>query len=83
MSFYTNVSKLGNSILYRGYNDYGEAITHKYKFQPTFYVPTREKTDWKALDGTPLMPMEFDDMKSGKDFYDRMKNTDGTKVYGN
>ena len=49
MSFYTNVSKLGNSILYRGYNDYGEAITHKYKFQPTFYVPTREKTDWKAL----------------------------------
>ena len=74
MSFYTNVSKLGNSILYRGYNDYGEAITHKYKFQPTFYVPTREKTDWKALDGTPLMPMEFDDMKSGKDFYDRMKN---------
>jgi DNA polymerase elongation subunit (family B) len=83
MSFYTNVSKLGNSILYRGYNDYGEAITHKYKFQPTFYVPTREKTDWKALDGTPLMPMEFDDMKSAKDFYDRMKNTAGTKVYGN
>ena len=57
MSFYTNVAKLGNSILYRGYNDYGEPIIHKYKFHPTFYVPTREETAWKALDGTPLMPM--------------------------
>ena len=83
MSFYTNVAKLGNSILYRGYNDSGAKISHKYKFQPTFYVPTREKTDWKALDGTPLMPMEFDDMKSAKDFYDRMKNTAGTQIYGN
>ena len=83
MSFYTNVTKLGNSILYRGYNDSGAAIMHKYKFQPTFYAPTREKTEWKGLDGTPVMPLEFDDMKSGKDFFDRMKNTLGTKIYGN
>ena len=83
MSFYTNVTKLGNSILYRGYNDSGAAIMHKYKFQPTFYAPTREKTEWKGLDGTPVMPLEFEDMKSGKDFYDRMKNTAGTQIYGN
>ena len=83
MSFYTNVAKLGNSILYRGYNESGAQISHKYKFQPTFYVPTREKTDWKALDGTPLMPMEFDDMKSAKVFHDQMKDTAGTKIYGN
>ena len=83
MSFYTNVTKLGNSILYRGYNDSGAAIMHKYKFQPTFYAPTREKTEWKGLDGTPVMPLEFEDMKSGKDFFDRMKNTLGTKIYGN
>ena len=83
MSFYTNVTKLGNSILYRGYNDSGAAIMHKYKFQPTFYAPTREKTEWKGLDGTPVMPLEFDDMKSGKDFFDRMKNTAGTQIYGN
>ena len=83
MSFYTNVTKLGNSILYRGYNDSGAAIMHKYKFQPTFYAPTREKTEWKGLDGTPVMPLEFEDMKSGKDFFDRMKNTAGTQIYGN
>ena len=83
MSFYTSVVKLGNSILYRGYNDHGVQIQHKYKFQPTFYVPTREKSDWKGLDGTPVGPLQFDDMKSAKDFYDRMKNTDGTRIYGN
>ena len=84
MSFYTSVVKLGNSILYRGYNEHGNQIQHKYKFQPTFYVPTKnKKSEWKGLDGTPVEPMQFDDMKSAKDFYDRMKNTDGTKIYGN
>ena len=84
MSFYTSVVKLGNSILYRGYNDHGVQIQHKYKFQPTFYAPTRNtKSEWTTLDGTPVEPMQFDDMKSAKDFYDRMKNTDGTKIYGN
>jgi len=83
MSFYTSVVKLGNSILYRGYNDHGNKIQHKYKFQPTFYVRTKEKSDWKGLDGTPVGPLSFEDMKSAKDFYDRMKNTDGTKIYGN
>jgi len=83
MSFYTSVVKWGNSILYRGYNDHGVKIQHKYKFQPTFYFPTKEKSDWKGLDGTPVEPMQFDDMKSAKDFYDRMKNTNGTRIYGN
>ena len=54
MSFYTSVVKLGNSILYRGYNEHGNRIQHKYKFQPTFYVPTREKSDWNGLDNTPV-----------------------------
>ena len=36
-------------------------------FQPTFYAPTRNtKSDWKTLDGTPVEPMKFDDMKSAK-----------------
>jgi DNA polymerase elongation subunit (family B) len=84
MSFYTSVVKLGNSILYRGYNDHGNKIQHKYTFQPTFYAPTRNtKSEWKTLDGTPVEPMQFNDMKSAKDFYDRMKQTDGTKIYGN
>ena len=38
MSFYTSINKYGNTLLYRGYNDNGSAITKRIKFQPTLYL---------------------------------------------
>ena len=38
MSFYTNVTRYGNSILYRGYDSYGKRVYRKEHFSPTFYT---------------------------------------------
>ena len=84
MSFYSSVNRYGNSILYRGYNDNGAAITKRVKFEPTLYVTSREDNpSHKGLDGWPLAPMKFDKMSEAKDFIEKYKDLDSFKIYGN
>lgn len=41
-SFYTNVCRYGNSMLYRGYNQHGKRIYRKdTEFKPVFYTETK------------------------------------------
>jgi DNA polymerase elongation subunit (family B) len=83
MKFYTNVSRWGSHILYRGYNN-GKRVTERVKFKPTMYLPSKhEKTIWTALDGTPVEPMKFDSMKDAKEFMAPYENLESFKIYGN
>ena len=83
MKFYTNVSRWGSHILYRGY-DNGKRVTERVKFKPTMYLPSKhEKTIWTALDGTPVEPMKFDSMKDAKEFMAPYENIESFKIYGN
>ena len=60
LSFYTSVNRYGNSLLYRGYNDNGVAISKRIKFEPTLFVPDKSgKTQTIGLDGAKLAPMRF------------------------
>ena len=55
--FYTSVERLGNKLLYRGYDADGKKITHRIAYKPTLYLKSQKTvTDWKALDGTPVEP---------------------------
>ena len=83
MSFYTNVARYGNSILYRGYNDNGSPIQKKIKFSPTLYTHSDKPTGQIALDGTHVLPINFDTMRDAKEFVDKYKDVDNFKVYGN
>ena len=49
-TFYTNVMIRGNDILYRGMEN-GRRVKRKIPYQPTLFVPTNKKTEWKTLDG--------------------------------
>lgn len=82
MSFYTSVSRYGNNLLYRGYNDYGKRIEKREKFAPTLFVRTKDKTDYKALDGTPVKPVYFDTMREAKDFCKKYEDVENFEVYG-
>ncbi len=44
MDFYTSVEKLGDNILYVGYED-NVRIRKQIKYKPTVFVPTRKKTE--------------------------------------
>lgn len=80
-TFYTNVTRFGNSILYRGYVD-GKRIHKKVPFQPTLFVPDRDG-DWTTLDNQSVSPMQFEDMKAAKEFIQNYGEVGNFTVYGN
>jgi len=82
MKFYTNVSKVGNNILYRGYKD-GQRHSEKIKFKPTLFVESPNATgEYKTLYGKPVAPMQFDDLNEARDFYERYKNVQNFEIHG-
>lgn len=82
MKFYTNISRYGNSLLYRGYKN-GKKIQTKIKYEPTYFVNTPKPTPYKALDGTPVAPIKFSDMREAKDWLHTNKQVVGRHIYGN
>ena len=84
MTFYTNVAKYGSQILYRGYSDNGTPISHKYKFEPTLYVPAgNTATDWSTMEGQPVAPMRFSSMLESRDFMQQYEDVIGFQFWGN
>ncbi len=82
-SFYTSVARYGNQILYRGYNGNGNPISHKYKFEPTFFVPSNKPSQWKTLHGKEVQPIGFKTMKEAKDFQKQYEDVQAFDVHGN
>jgi len=82
MSFYTNYDRWGNSVLYRGYNHQGKPVMTKYKLEPELFVPTKDRTNWHALDGTPVAPIKFNHFNEMKDFMQRYEGVENFKYYG-
>lgn len=80
--FYTSVSRFGNQLLYRGYQD-GKRVQRKIKYCPTYYVSTNKPTDWKALDGTPVAPLQMDSMRDAKDWVETNRSVVGRNIFGN
>ena len=81
MEFYTNVTRFGNTLLYRGYKN-GHRVQERVKFKPTLFVPD-PRSDILALDGARVSGVQLDDMREAKDFVDRYKDMPNFKVYGN
>jgi DNA polymerase elongation subunit (family B) len=81
MRFYTNVKTIGDHIYYRGYDD-GVEIKDKIKYQPTLYVPSKIKTEYKTLDGYYVSPIQPGTISETRKFIDRYKEVDGFDYYG-
>ena len=82
MKFYTNVSRYGNMLLYRGY-DHGNAVRKKIKYKPTLFVTTPKETQWTSLDGKPVAPVPMDSMRDAKEWIQQNKHVAGRQIYGN
>ena len=50
MKFYTNVEQAGNRLLVRGYES-GVAFSYRVAYNPTLYVPTKNYSEWRTLEG--------------------------------
>lgn len=83
-AFYVSVERFGNDILHRGYDSRGVPFSKKVKFQPTFYIPTKQDTKFRSLIGEyPIGPKKFENMSDAKEFLEKYKDVNGFEVYGN
>lgn len=81
---YTNVSKLSNKIGFRGVDiESGKRIQGKQEFFPTLFLPTKETTIYKTLDGDCLEPIQPGTMYECSEFYKQYEDVDGMSIYGN
>ena len=79
--FYTSVLRMGNNILYRGYEN-GQQFKLRVPFKPKLYVTGNSPSDWRTLDGTSVTEMQFDSMKEATEFTKQYREVSNFKVYG-
>lgn len=81
MKFYTSVTRIGDSIAYRGYLN-GNRVEKKIKFSPTLYIRTSKPSKWKTLEGQPVESIEFDTMSDANDFIKQYADVPNFDIYG-
>lgn len=82
-SFYTSVTRYGNNLLYRGYNQADRRIEKRVPFKPTLFLKSDKSVEgWTSFDGKNVRPIQFDNMKEAKDFIARYKDIENHDVYG-
>ena len=82
MKFYTNVEQAGNRLLVRGYEG-GNSFQYRVPFNPTLYVPTKNYSEWRTLEGDLVEPMPMGSINDAKEFVKRYKDVDDFDIYGN
>jgi DNA polymerase elongation subunit (family B) len=80
---YTNVALRGKNILYRGINEDGTRFQTKEEFRPTMFVPSKEKTKYKTLNGVYAEPIQPGNIQDTREFIDRYQDVQGFEIYGN
>ena len=82
MRFYTNVQMVGDNFLVRGYEN-GKHFMTREKFSPTLFVPAKNQTKYKTLNGEFVEKIQPGFVRDCREFYKRYDGVDGFKIYGN
>ena len=80
-SFYTNVIEYKCKLLIRGVNN-GQSYLSRINYSPKLYLPTKEQSKFKTLDGTNLKPKQFDSISKAKHFYSEYSTIPEYKIFG-
>lgn len=81
MKFYTNAHRFGNRILCVGYEN-GQRFQVKESFSPRVFVKANKQSEFKLLNGTPVEPMDFPDIRECANFIREYKDVEGFDIYG-
>ena len=79
--FYTNVLEYKGKLLIRGVAN-GQSYLSRINYQPTLFVPTKDKTKHQTLDGKYVAAKKFDSISKAKYFVDQYKSIPEYKIYG-
>jgi DNA polymerase elongation subunit (family B) len=81
MKFYTNVHQIGDHILVRGYEN-GQKFDDRVEYHPTIFIPSREKSKYKTIDGKPLAPIKPGTIKETRDFIRKYDGVENFQIHG-
>ena len=79
-NFYTNIIQKGNTLLVRAIED-GKRVSHKVNYKPTFYFPTKKKSKFKTMTGTPVKSIQLGSISEAREFLAQYKEQPGV-IYG-
>jgi DNA polymerase elongation subunit (family B) len=82
MKFYTNVEQAGNRLLVRGYEG-GVPFSNRVPFNPTLYIPTKNYSEWRTLEGGCVEPLPMGSINEAKEFIKRYREVEEFPIYGN
>ena len=81
MKFYTSVEQSGNNILVRGYEN-GKQFQDKVQFNPTLFLPSSTKGEWKTLNGKNVRPVKQGSIRDAKQFVEEHKDIEDFEICG-
>ena len=81
MKFYTSVEQSGNNILVRGYEN-GKQFQDKVQFNPTLFLPSSVKGEWKTLGGKNVRPVKQGNIRDAKQFIEEHKDIEDFEICG-
>jgi len=82
MRFYTNVQMVGDYFLIRGYED-GKHFMTREKFNPTLFVSSNKKTEYKTLTGEYVKEIQPGSIRDCREFIKTYEGVENFKIYGN
>ncbi len=81
MNFYTNVIEYRGKLLIRGVAN-GQSYLSRINYEPTLFIPTKNNTEFKTLDGKNVTDKKFGSIVKAKQFIETYKSMPEFKVYG-
>jgi len=73
---------VGDNFLVRGYED-GKHFMTREKFNPTLFVNSKKKTNYKTLNGEYVESVKPGGVRDCREFIKKYDGVDGFKIYGN
>ncbi len=80
--FYTNICVSGKLILFRGVEN-DKRVRRKIEFQPTFYLPSKEQSEFTTLSGEFVKPIQPGTIRDCREFLERYESVDNFPIFGN
>lgn len=79
--FYTDVSVLGNSILYKGIEN-GNRVQYRLDYSPKLYIKTNKQTKWRNLFDQYVDEVKPGTIQETREFIKRYEGVDNFEIYG-
>jgi len=81
MSFYTNIELIGDTILYRGYEN-GCKVQTRTHFSPTLFITSNKTEKYKTLTGKYVKPIKFESPREARELITKYQDVQGVEVHG-